>query len=60
MMSMMLIFTTHMMQDSGFRYKVSINKGLGVVHGSDADSVLDVCYNTETYKKIHKYIYFPQ
>lgn len=50
-----------MVQDSGFKDQVSINKGLGIFHGSDADSILDVGYNTKTNKqKKYKieYLYF--
>lgn len=40
-----------MLQDSGLRDKSSINKGLGVLHGSDADSTIDVGYNAKTNKE---------
>jgi len=43
-----------MLQDSGFRYEVSIKKRLGIVCGSDADSALDVDYYTKTkYRNVH-------
>lgn len=42
---------TYMVEDSGFRYEVSINKGLGIFFRSDADNTVHVGYNT---KMIHK------
>lgn len=42
---------TYMVQDSGFRNEVSINKGLGVVRGNDADGAVDVGYNTKIKQK---------
>lgn len=43
--------STYMLQDSGFRYKVSINKGFTVFHRSNADRTLDVGYDTAVEKK---------
>lgn len=36
-----------MMKHSGFRYKVSIDKGFGIFQWSDTDCTLNVGYNTK-------------
>lgn len=40
-----------MVEDSGFRDKVSINKGLGIFSRSDADSTVYIGYNTKIQNK---------
>lgn len=36
-----------MVEDGGFRYKVSIHKGFGIFHGGDADCAINIGDNTE-------------
>lgn len=36
-----------MVEDSGFRYKVAIHKGLGIFHGNDADCTINIGDNAE-------------
>lgn len=36
-----------MVEDSGFRYKVTVDKGLGIFHRSDADCAINIGDNTE-------------
>lgn len=44
---------THMVKNSGFRYKDTIDEGFGIFQRSDADCILNVGYNTKK-KKIKK------
>lgn len=38
---------SYMVEDSRFRYKVSIHKGLGIFHRGDADCAINIGDNTE-------------
>lgn len=40
-----------MVKHSGFRYKVSIDKGFGIFQWSDGDRILNVGYNTKDKEK---------
>lgn len=43
----MCVHNTYTMQDSGLRYQVPVDKGLGVFHGGDADFTVYVGNDTE-------------
>lgn len=38
----MCVHNTYMMQDSGLRYQVPVDKGLGVFYGDDADFTIHI------------------
>lgn len=42
-----MVHLSYVVEDGGFRYKVSIHKGLGIFHGCDADCAINIGDNTE-------------
>lgn len=51
-----ILITTHVVKNSAFRYKDSVDEGLGIFQRNDADSILNVGYNTKNTKKIKMHL----